>query len=230
MPQRLNRFCLSNNPPSLRGYFILKGRNMELTQKDIDRFWSHVDKSGDCWIWTAAKKRRDYGGFVLHGKGRYAHRVSWQITYGDIPDGMNVLHHCDNPSCVNPNHLFLGNQSDNARDMVSKGRMNFQRHPETRPTGDRHGSHTHPESRTYGERNGAFTHPERIPRGDRNGARLHPESYARGEKVHNAKLTNADVEYIRNSTGITQKDLGKKLGVDQSVISRVLNKLRWKHI
>lgn len=89
------------------------------------RFWSKVQKGAGCWLWTAAKDRAGYGQFRAGGRGRTmarAHRVSWSIHYGDIPAGMNCLHKCDNPSCVRPDHLFLGTLSDNNHDMAVKGR------------------------------------------------------------------------------------------------------------
>ena len=103
-----------------------------------ERFWSKVDKSGDCWIWTASKRNRNYGQFWFSGKMEYAHRVSWVIHNGEIPDGegyhgMCVCHKCDNPSCVRPAHLFLGTNADNIADMFSKGRA-VRRSGESHPT------------------------------------------------------------------------------------------------
>lgn len=92
-------------------------------------FWTHVDKTpghgpnGDCWIWTAAKNRAGYG--VAHattGANLLAHRGAYSSCVGDIPSGFHVCHHCDNPACVRPDHLFLGTDKDNVDDMVSKGR------------------------------------------------------------------------------------------------------------
>lgn len=88
----------------------------------MDRFWDKVDKSGDCWLWTGAKgNQMGYGMFNLNGTKR-AHRVSWEICFGSIPKGLCVLHKCDVPLCVNPDHLFLGSNADNSRDKVDKGR------------------------------------------------------------------------------------------------------------
>lgn len=109
------------------------------------RFWMGVQKSDGCWLWTKATSS-GYG--VLgaggsHEKGArmvYAHRLSWELHNGPIPDGLWVLHHCDNPPCVNPAHLFIGNQGDNMRDMFSKGRSWVQRTPERAAKGERNGA------------------------------------------------------------------------------------------
>lgn len=88
-----------------------------------DRFWAKVDKSGECWVWTAAHNgRRGYGGVQADGRWKRASRVSWEMENGPIPDGLHVLHRCDNPPCVRPDHLFLGTQSDNNHDRDRKGR------------------------------------------------------------------------------------------------------------
>lgn len=95
----------------------------------VDRFWEKVDKSGTCWLWTASLRNKGYGAFAYKVAGvtihERAHRFSWKIHFGDIPQGLCVLHNCpggDNPRCVNPAHLFLGTRGDNNADMVAKGR------------------------------------------------------------------------------------------------------------
>jgi hypothetical protein len=90
-----------------------------------ERFWSKVSKSETCWTWTAKKRPGGYGLFSLGGKMLQAHRVSWTFENGEIPDGMDVCHKCDNPSCVRPDHLFLGTHTDNMHDMIAKGRENM---------------------------------------------------------------------------------------------------------
>lgn len=88
------------------------------------RFWAKVEKGPGCWLWTGAKNSRGYGQTAsgLKGKSKLAHRASYEHFYGPIPDGLYVLHRCDVPHCVNPQHLFVGTAADNMQDAVRKGR------------------------------------------------------------------------------------------------------------
>lgn len=98
---------------------------------DINNFWNKVIKTDFCWNWQGA--RLTSRGQLWHGiltfnkQGWLAHRFSWTIHNSPIPKGQSVLHKCDNPICVNPNHLFLGSQADNVADMMSKNRHADQR-------------------------------------------------------------------------------------------------------
>lgn len=95
-----------------------------------ERFWRFVERTESCWLWTGTKLRAGYGSLSVSNAPpvrALAHRLSWQIHHGEIPDGMHVLHRCDNPSCVRPDHLFLGTHRDNMLDKVSKGRANAPR-------------------------------------------------------------------------------------------------------
>ena len=88
-----------------------------------ERFWSNVLKTDSCWLWTAGLDNHGYGYSMTPNKqSGKAHRVAWELTNGEIPAGLGVLHRRDNPRCVNPDHLFLGTQADNMHDMWRKGR------------------------------------------------------------------------------------------------------------
>lgn len=84
----------------------------------LGEFWSYVDKSSDCWIWTGARATFGYGRY----KEEAAHRVAFRLTHGPIPEGAYILHSCDNPPCVNPAHLRVGNAADNMADRSERGR------------------------------------------------------------------------------------------------------------
>lgn len=126
---RQNRHCSSRCGNSAR------------VKPPTERFWRFVPELGNgCQQWTGQILANGYGAMRSGGKGLpliYAHRLSWQVQRGPIPEGLWVLHHCDNPPCVRIDHLFLGTPKDNTLDMLSKGRG---------PTGDRNGSKRHPES------------------------------------------------------------------------------------
>ena len=92
------------------------------------------DQSG-CWLWTGPLNNKGYG---THGHHRYAHRIAYSMAHGDIPDGMCVLHRCDNRKCVNPAHLFLGTIADNNTDMTAKRRNAWLLHPELVRRGEEH--------------------------------------------------------------------------------------------
>jgi hypothetical protein len=102
-----------------------------------------VPVESGCWEWTGYRTRDGYGSVKHAGKMMKAHRVAYEAAYDPIPDGMIVCHKCDNPACCNPNHLWLGTDADNQRDMVAKGRHANQRKTHC-PKG-----HRYTESNTY---------------------------------------------------------------------------------
>jgi hypothetical protein len=102
------------------------------TETEPVRFWKKVQRTEGCWWWTGGTDGNGYGAFWVPGLGRMdkAPRVSWRLTFGEIPDGMWVLHKCDHPSCVRPDHLFLGTNQENMRDCGRKGRHWTQMNPD----------------------------------------------------------------------------------------------------
>ncbi len=102
------------------------------TAERLKLFWAKVNKRGPitrpelghCWVWIAGATINGYGAFGIgHQEEMLAHRFSWTIKNGPIPDGIYILHKCDHPPCVRPSHLFAGSQLDNLRDAASKGRI-----------------------------------------------------------------------------------------------------------
>lgn len=92
------------------------------------RFWAKVDRTGDCWLWTASRMRMGYGRFAVTTSNIWqAHRFSALLSTGEIPAGALVLHRCDNPPCVRPEHLYFGDGSDNNDDMSERNRFNLAR-------------------------------------------------------------------------------------------------------
>jgi hypothetical protein len=95
-------------------------------------FWSFVRKDAECWEWMRFRNKFGYGRIRVSGVNFLTHRYAWILTHGVIPDDLCVLHRCDNPPCVNPSHLYLGTDADNARDRTERGRyadFKGEKHP-----------------------------------------------------------------------------------------------------
>lgn len=176
-----------------------------------DQFWARVNRTGDgCWEWTGStnKQRGGYGRVTYAGRSMRTHRLAYELAYGIDPGEAMVLHRCDNPPCCRPEHLFLGTNDDNMRDMREKGRS---------AVGNRNGLHTHPESRHFGDRNGLRRHPDRVLRGERSPA---------------AKLSDEQVRMIRRrvSDGEPVSRIAADLPITPRSVRRIASGERWAHV
>lgn len=164
---------------------------------------SHMPHLGKCWIWGGAKDKDGYGRFPIGNATRIAHRAAYLFRNGTIPEGFLIMHKCDNPSCVNPDHLACGTPKDNSQDMVSKRRSLFTVHPEKCPRGEKH-----------------FLFGKIV-------------NQLPGIENPSAKLTEAQVLEIRatySAGGISQKKLAARYGVTQPLIGYIVRRELWKHI
>lgn len=105
---------------------------MNLTQEQVESFWSRVDRSSECWVWRKLReyKKRKAGNIKnpytyinIGGQHIGIHRIAYVLAHGAIPEGLYVCHHCDNPPCCNPAHLYAGTAKDNAQDAIRRGRV-----------------------------------------------------------------------------------------------------------
>jgi len=192
-------------------------------EKTLARFWSKVDKSGpvpshvpeigNCWKWRAVNKW--YGHFSVEKVRYYSHRLSWEIANGAIPTGMLVLHKCDNPECVRPEHLFIGTHLENALDKIRKGRANS-------PSGDAHQFRKHPE--IYG--------PILSKRNIEHGLVRNLGEVRRGSKSGQSKLSEPDIAEIHRLrlSGIGPRKIAESFGVSRSLIQQILRGDQWRHV
>lgn len=179
---------------------IPKPITVQLTEKDINRFWSYVNLSADrnaCWEWTGNRQRGKnlpYGQIKIQGKMYVASRIAFVLCYRKDPWPLHVGHHCDNPPCCRPDHLFATTPKGNSEDMVRKGRS------------------------TIGDRNGQRKHPERTAKGERQ----HLAKLTEADVVKMREL------YM--SGHYSSRRLGRMFHMDKSSILDVVTGHTWKHV
>jgi hypothetical protein len=220
------------------------------------RFWAKVNKSGPvpahqpdlgaCWVWTGGTNRKHYGQINIAGVICRANRVAWTMAEGFVPDGMFVLHACDNPRCVRRSHLFLGTHVANMADEVAKGRQaRGERNSGAKLTPDQvvaarasvlagaslkqiardlsissHEASSMVGGVTWKHLPGALSEDFRATRA------------ARGEKHSQARLTEADVRAIREiaASGVPHRQIADDFRVSQSHVSLVVRRTLWRHV
>ena len=199
--------------------------DVEWLSTRADRFTSRyeVAESG-CWLWRGTMDPvTGYGRLSVRRRSVGAHRVSYLINAGLIPDGMSILHACDVRLCVNPAHLYAGTQADNMRDAVERGRM---------ASGDRHKSRLYPDQRPRGDTHGLRKNPGTAASGDRHGTRTRPDSLRRGEGKPEAKLTDTGVREIRrrHAAGESYASISRDYGVSSTVVRLANLRRTWAHV
>lgn len=230
---------------------------VNFTPEQISFFWERVDKNGpmpdqesihykgigNCWNWIAGKNDGRYGLMTLGGKNIKAHRFSWMLVNGAIPDltgkGIHktfILHRCDNPACVNPAHLRPGTHADNMREAVERERT---------PKGDETGPRLHPECMPTGEDHWSKRFPEKWAQMHRNRLKRMAELYRenpslwkkkRPPKAHVFKLCTSvktawEIRAMHFGGGWSQRELGRYYDIGRSVINHIIHgKLGWRSL
>jgi len=223
----------------------------QYTPNDLERFYAKISKiptERGCLEWMAGL-RNGYGHFNIRKQFVYAHRFAWELVNGPVPDDLVVCHHCDNPRCVNTDHLFLGTKADNTHDMIEKGRaVHSPRYGESIGTSKLTAQQVlEIRSEKYANWYGTDIAAEfgvtetlissilnrRSWRhlGSTEDAPV-PDRTLRGERKPNAKLTEDAVREIRSGRfdGWTHLAIGRHFGVSYSVVSNVINRKTWTHI
>ena len=205
-------------------------KRKELFVKKIER-----DSRAGCWEWTGWR-RGDYGGFWDGYRHVFAHRFAWELWVGPIPEGLCVCHHCDNPPCVNPAHLFVGTSTDNNRDMIAKGReARGERSGRAKLTDKAVAEIRDSLERPYilAKRYGVSLSTISTARTGRSWKHLPGAApglrVLRGEQIHLAKLTDDAVRVIRASD-LSADELAARYGVRARAIKDVLVGRTWKHV
>jgi hypothetical protein len=181
----------------------------------VKEFWNRVNKDGPvpahcpelgpCWVWTASKFPGlfNYGLYHAASDTIRAHRFAYESAVGPIPEGFEVMHRCDNPACVRPEHLRTGTHQENMQDCAEKGR------------------------------HWTATNPERLTRGDAHHMRARAAEFVRrGEAAPRAKLTADQVREIRQAFAIGEKKrpLARRFCVDRRAIDFIVRRKHWRHV
>lgn len=185
-----------------------------------EEFWAQVEKTHEygCWVWKGKRNPKGYGRWGKH----YTHRYSWSLANGAIPQGLWILHHCDNPPCVNPAHLYLGTVVENARDAVARGRVHRPERTQRCPQG--HAKSGDNLSVVISE--GRPVHRCRACENAR--SREYQRELRRAKGVVSQLLTDEEKERIRalSRDGMPQRKIAVEVGRGYATVQRVLRQSR----
>jgi len=228
-----------------------------LTKKQEGRFWSNVNKADDsslCWNWVGyIEPKNGYAKFSLKKNALVASRVSYFLSFGDDPKEQLVLHKCDNPKCVNPNHLFLGSELDNSNDKIQKGRDRkavgvdagpskltekdvleirdqYRNGITSKQIGDKYGVCNNSVMAIVKRKTWKFLFNGSQEDNEKDILNRQALKYNLGAKDYMSSLTEEKVKEIRAIKGMKQTEIAKKYGVSYHTIYFIMKRRTWKHI
>ncbi len=224
----------------------LDAETLALFANAPERFVRKLRREGECVVWHGPRQKWGYGRVVFERKQWGAHRLAYTLHYGAIPEGMHVLHYCDNPSCVNPNHLWLGTNMQNRQDSVAKGRHAYgSRITQSKLSPEqvaeireryKNGERQPFLASCYGVAQSTISKIVRQYRwssvpSESDLSNLWVDS-KRGERSPCAKLTEQKVREIRAkyASGEMQKTLAAEYGVSKGAILSVVHRKTWTHL
>lgn len=238
-------YCMTHYYRWVRYGDPLKGQRLRAPPGE--RLLRRVDKNGPggCWIWMGGKGSSGYGAFQVGGHGSPtigAHRYSYELHKGPIPNGLHVMHSCDNKLCVNPEHLSVGTHQDNMDDRDAKGRWNGGV-----SIGEASGAAVLTEAAVIEMRRSPISHADwarrlnvsvnaiRYARSGKTWTHLNdiapPAAIdGRGERQHDAKLNEAAVQHIRSHPEVSLVTLARQYSTSPQAIGNVRRRKTWKHI
>lgn len=204
-----------------------------------------IDEETGCWMWQAFRNPKGYGMIYYDGRVWLAHRLSFTLHRHNIPGGLCACHSCDTPSCVNPDHIFLGSNADNVQDAVNKGRIPFGESRSNSKLTDElvmemvskyaNGATSRELSEEYGIHEAyvpAIIRGKQWKHVQRGGVKSRLRGSHPGEKHYASKLTDEQAlaaKQLRLS-GMAIRAIATRLGVSRQTVSRICSGTRWRHI